>query len=73
MDRATEIPMSDCGLTIACGEDGVWLHFSASDGKSAALNVSRIRVPLGTLSGETLDSWCADRMKQAAEIRASKE
>lgn len=67
-DRATEIPMDDCNLSINCGRDGTWLIFSASSGKSAAINVDLI--DKGGIVGTTLNDWCADRQKQAEQIRA---
>lgn len=70
LSKATEIPMSDCGLSINCGEDGVWLHFKASDGKHASLKVDHL-VGSTLMIDSALSSWCADRQKQAAEIRAS--
>lgn len=69
MDKATNIPMDDCALTINCGRDGTWLHFSASNGKFASLNVDNIDNGAGIISA-ALRSWCEDRQKQAAQIRA---
>lgn len=68
MDRATEIPMDDCGLTINCGRDGTWLHFSSTAGKSASLNVDLM--VKGHIIGAALREWCADRQKQAEQIRS---
>lgn len=72
MNKATEIPMTDCGLSINCGEDGVWINFKSSDGKHCSLHVGHLlQDSMGSIFGAALDSWCSDRQKQAAEIRAS--
>ena len=65
MMQATEIPMNDCGLTINVGIDGVWLHFAAESGKSASFQAGY----LNDISGALRD-WCADREKQAVQLRA---
>ena len=66
---STEIPMDDCAVFINCGQDGTWLHFSAADGKSASLNMDQLEK--GGLIGAALRSWCADRQKQAEQIRTA--
>jgi len=68
IERATDIPMDDCGISITCGRDGTWLHFSAASGKYASINVENM-----SRGGDMIDiallSWCEDRQKQAAQIR----
>lgn len=68
MDKATEIPMDDCNLTINCGRDGTWLHFSTSKGLSASVNVENMQH--GHIVSKALQAWCNDRQEQAAQIRA---
>ena len=68
MERSTEIPLDDCNLSISCGRDGTWLHFDAASGKSAAINVDLM--DHGHIIGAALRDWCADRQKQAEQIRA---
>lgn len=68
MDKATEIPMDDSNLSISCGRDGTWLHFEASSGKSASINVDLLAK--GGIIGEAITGWCADRQKQAEQVRA---
>ena len=70
MDQATQIPMDDSGLMINCGHDGTWLHFKASTGKSASLNVDLL--DKNGIIGTALRDWCADRQKQAEQIRAER-
>ncbi len=62
---------ADAELEIRVGADGiVWMGFFAKDGKSALLNLNAIAEKnTGVISG-ALAAWCADRQKQAAEIRA---
>lgn len=67
-DKAVKIPMTDCGLEISVGDDGVWLIFKSSNGQHYDLNASTLE-PHGKLVGFALRSWCADREKQAAAIR----
>ena len=69
LERATEMPMDDCGLTINVGRDGTWLHFKASSGLSASLNADVMAEDKGSICGAALKGWCADRQKQAAEIK----
>ena len=69
MDQATQILMDDCGLMINCGRDGTWLHFKASTGKSASLNVDLMDKGI---MATALRDWCADRQKQAEQIRAER-
>lgn len=64
---ATEIPMTDCNLTINCGSDGTWLHFTVARGRSASINVDLLSG--GPFLGGALNDWCSDRQKQAEQIR----
>ena len=71
MERATDIPIYDCGMRITCGRDGVWLHFSSESGVSASLNVLNMAsLENGGVIGRGLLNWCEDRQKQAEQIRA---
>lgn len=69
MDKATPIPMGLSNLTINCGRDGTWLNFTASNGKSASLNVDHMAK--GGIIGAALLGWCDDRQRQAEQIRAA--
>jgi hypothetical protein len=68
MDKATEIPMDDCNLTIRCGRDGTWINFEATTGKQACINIDHM--DKGGVIGAALRDWCADRQAQAEKIRA---
>lgn len=68
MEQSTEIPMDESNLSISCGRDGTWLHFEASNGKSASINVDLLAK--GGIVGSALSGWCDDRQAQAAQIRA---
>ncbi len=70
VDLATDIPMDDCGLHINSGRDGTWLHFSASTGLCASVNVNCMAAERGNIIGGALHDWCSDRHKQAAQIRS---
>ena len=66
MERAVEIPMNDCGLTINCGRDGTWLHFTAKSGKSASINVQNwAEERSGYIIKRALLDWANDRHEQA--------
>ena len=67
--RATEIPMTDCDLTIGCGRDGTWLHFTSSTGRSASLNIEALAERNGSIIGWALRDWCNARQEQADQIR----
>ena len=69
MDKATEIPMNDCGIKINVGSDGCWLHFSSEAGVSSSINVNVLaeRQRQGIV-GKGLREWCADRVKQANQL-----
>ena len=69
MDRATEIPMSDCGIKINVGRDGCWLHFSSEAGVSSSINVNIMAERQGII-GKGLREWCDDRVKQANKLDA---
>lgn len=66
--NATDIPLEDANISITCGRDGTWLHFHASNGKSASLNIDLMNH--GHVIGAALHGWCEDRQKQAGQIRA---
>ena len=62
--KATEIPMHDCGLRINTGRDGTWLHFTASNGEHAGINIENMAVGRGIIDA-ALRQWAADRQEQA--------
>lgn len=68
-ERATEMPMGDCGLTINVGRDGTWLHFTAKSGMSASINMDVMASERGSIIGRALKDWCAERQEQAATIK----
>ena len=73
LERATEMPMNDCGLMINVGRDGTWLHFTAKSGKSAGINVENwANSKDGGITAQTLRDWAADRREQAASIGSSR-
>jgi len=72
VEQATEIPNDDCGLSINCGRDGTWLHFSASSGNHASINVENMAAGRD-LIGKSLLDWCEDRQTQAMLIRADND
>ena len=46
-------------LKIQTSDDGVWLHFKASNGISASLNIALIKNE-GTIVGQCLTQWAKD-------------
>lgn len=66
MYMAIEIPLEDAELTINSGRDGVWLHFKASNGQSASINVDNMAVGRGGITGSALSCWCDDQRLRAA-------
>lgn len=68
---ATEMPMKDCGLTINTGRDGTWLHFRASSGLYASINVDVMAEARGNITATALKDWCKDRREQADAIKAT--
>lgn len=68
MDKATEIPMDNCGLKINVGRDGCWLHFSSEAGVSASFNVNNMAECRDGIIGRGLREWCSDRVKQANQL-----
>lgn len=69
MEKAIEIPLGDCGLSITSGRDGCWLHFSTLDGKHTSINVEDMVNNYRGIIGRSLLYWCAERHTQAAKIR----
>ena len=53
--RAVEV------LDVQVRDDGVWLHFKASTGKSALLCVESLAEGKRGIIGMALREWCADR------------
>lgn len=73
LEKATEMPMNDCGLTINTGRDGTCLHFTARSGKSASINVENwANSKDGGVTAQALRDWAADRQEQAAAIGSSR-
>ena len=67
MNKAIEIPMDDCSLTLNVGQDGVWLHFVSSDNQYASIHVWNTLGRLG-LTTTAIAGWCEDREEQARQI-----
>lgn len=74
MTKAVNIPMSESGMSINVGSDGVWLCFKAKNGNQCAFNVDamiereRGKVDGGrsdSFVGVALASWADDRIEQA--------
>ena len=54
-------------LEVHVAEDGVWLTFKASDGKSATLSVEALANSVhGDITEQALLQWCRDRRKENA-------
>ena len=69
MASAVEIPMSDCGLTINVGTDGVWLHFRSKSGLYVSINANNMAEGReGRIIDRALRQWCMDRGIQAAQL-----
>ena len=66
MDKATELPIQDCDLTVTVGTDGVWLHFGAY----SAIHVSNTLGGRQGVIGGNISRWCIEREEQAKQIRA---
>lgn len=69
--KATEIPIDDCGITINVGLDGTWMHYAASNGKYLSINMENAAKEADHFNKGALQSWCADRRKQAKIIRSA--
>lgn len=69
-EKAIEIPLDDCGLSVTVGRDGTWLHFTATSGTACSFNMEIQAEREGKLFGKTIADWCEDRRKQAKEIAA---
>jgi hypothetical protein len=67
--NAIELPIAECEISVSCGRDGTWLHFRASTGKSAAINVDAL-VKDGNygIIKRAITDWCADRQSDAKKI-----
>ena len=73
LEKATEMPMDDCGLTINVGRDGTWLHFTAKSGMSAGINVENwANSKDGGITAQALRDWASDRREQAVAIGSSR-
>jgi hypothetical protein len=54
-------------LEISVNEDGVWLTFNASNGKSATISVLALANAVhAPITEAALVQWCEDRKKEAA-------
>lgn len=71
MDKAISIPIDESCIAISCGRDGTWIHFTASNGKSASINADLLyRGHTVGIIRSAIESWCEDMQKRADEIRA---
>jgi hypothetical protein len=68
-ESAIELPIAGCDLSVLVGRDGTWLHFETAAGKSAAICIELMERGDGII-GAALKTWCAERQKQAEQIRA---
>lgn len=64
-EKAFEVPMNDCGLTITTGRDGSWLHFSSKSGLHASINIEVMAEERRSIISAALKHWCEDRQEQA--------
>lgn len=65
-EKAITVPLEYSELKLTVGRDGVWLHFSASTGRSASMSVNSMAAKQGNLIGHALRDWCED-MADVAE------
>ena len=72
-NKAIEIPMNDCGLTINVGLDGVWLHFTASTGQCVSLPLETLMENQRSLQWLPLRDWGNDRVKQARDTATTEK
>lgn len=68
MSEATPIPLDRAALTISSGADGVWLHFSASNGRSASINIDGMTLGRIGVAGSALRCWCDDRRASLLDL-----
>ena len=61
MDKAIELPITECDLKVQVGTDGVWLHF----GQYAAIHVHNTLGQTGVVIGGNINKWCLAREEQA--------
>lgn len=70
-ERSTNLQIEDCNIWVSCGRDGTWLHFEAVNAPSVAINVENLgETHSGSIIKSGLRGWCADRQKEAEQIRA---
>ena len=69
-EKAINIPMDACGLTVNVGRDGAWLNFSSPGGPSVSLNVGNMANEKTGIIGRGLAAWCMDRQHQAETLKA---
>jgi hypothetical protein len=64
------IPMNRCSLWVSCSNTGTWLHFESVEGPTVAVNVDALMAAKAQDTvGAGLRQWCAERQKQAKELR----
>lgn len=63
-----EVPPDLSRFRVTCGSDGVWLHFSASDGTYASFHVATALGGRGGVIGRAVNQWCVDREAQAERM-----
>ncbi len=51
------------GLSVEVKEDGVWLRFDSSSGKSAIVAAETIAETLPPIAAETIREWIEDQEK----------
>lgn len=50
-------------LEVLVKEDGVWLRFNASNGKSATISADDISCFCGPIAASAITQWCEDRKR----------
>lgn len=67
MKEAHHVSAHQNGLSVTVGSDGVWLHFDACDGRSAALNISDDFIARlgGPIVRSALREWRRDMLDTA--------
>jgi hypothetical protein len=56
--------IADEKLRVTVGDMGVFVHFKASNGQEAGLNILAMAKQSGLISAQTLLAWCRDRINE---------